>query len=60
MLGLNTSLSGQKLHLYAGTNVVLAAVREPCDRGNDDNNGKGGNTVVYLLLVRNSLVWKGG
>lgn len=55
LFGLSTSLSGQKFHLDTGTDVILASVREPCDRGNDDNNGHGGNTVVYLMLVRRVL-----
>jgi hypothetical protein len=47
-----TGLSSKHFHLNSGTNVILATVDNPSDRGNDKDNAKGGNTVVCFSVSR--------
>lgn len=51
MLGLTTSLSSEHFHFDAGTNVVFAAVDDPCDRRDNEDNTERSDTVVCLGSV---------
>lgn len=44
---LGANLSGEDFDLDARTNEVLAPVHNPLDGGNDKDDSKGSNTVVY-------------
>lgn len=46
LLGLAISLSSQHLHLDTGTDIVLPAIEDPGDAGNDEDDAKGSDTVV--------------
>lgn len=51
MLGLTTSLSSEHFHFDTGTNVVFAAVDDPCDRRDNEDNTERSDTVVCLGSV---------
>lgn len=47
-----TGLSRKHFHLNSRSYVVLAAIHDPGNRGNDENNAKGSDTVVWFSVSR--------
>lgn len=56
VFGLAAGLTGEHFDLNTGTDVVLTAVSEPGDGGENNYNSKCGDTVVYGFVSSDSLV----
>lgn len=48
LFSLATSLTSKHFHLDTGTDIVLTAVGNPGDAGNDEDDAEGSDTVVYV------------
>lgn len=47
-----TSLTRKHFHLDARSDIVLATIDDPCNGGNDKDDAKSSDTVVWFLVSR--------
>lgn len=50
MIRFFTILSREPFDLDSGSDIVLAAIHDPGDGGNNEDDAKGGNAVVYFSV----------
>jgi hypothetical protein len=50
VIDLFTTLAREHFHLDSGSDIVLAAINDPCNGRNDEDDAEGGDTVVCFSV----------